>query len=82
LFCINDLPTLHCTVIGFALDWESHKSLKHDRECLNELLEHAFFQPYAIQRIQIGEVGWDSDNKRSSGKEVGWFVSSFGQRFL
>jgi len=20
------VPTLHCTVIGFALDWESHKS--------------------------------------------------------
>ena len=26
-----DLPSLHCTVIGIALDWESHKSLKHDR---------------------------------------------------
>jgi len=25
-------PLLHCTAIGFALDWESHKSLKHDRE--------------------------------------------------
>ena len=24
------LPSLHCTVIVFALDWESHKSLKHD----------------------------------------------------
>jgi len=24
------------TVIGFALDWESHKSLKYDRECLTE----------------------------------------------
>jgi len=27
----------------FALDWESHKSLKRDRECLTELLERAFF---------------------------------------
>jgi len=25
--------------MGFALDWESHKSLKHDRECLTELPE-------------------------------------------
>jgi len=24
------LPSLHCTVIGFALDWESHKSIKHE----------------------------------------------------
>jgi len=49
-------PTLHCTVIGFALDCESHKSLKHDRECLAELLERACFQPYPIQRIQLAEV--------------------------
>jgi len=55
--------TLHCTVIGFALDWESHKSLRRDRECLTELLERAFFQPYAIQRIQLAEVGLESDNK-------------------
>jgi len=59
----SQLPTLHCTVIGFALDWESHKSLKHDRECLTELLERAFFQPHAIQRIQLTKVGWESDNK-------------------
>jgi len=39
------LPTLQCTVIGFALDWEFHKSLKHDRERLTELLELAFVQP-------------------------------------
>ena len=26
------LPSLHCTVIGFALDWKSHKSFKHDHE--------------------------------------------------
>jgi len=32
----------------FALDWESHKSLKHDRECLTELLERAFLQPYPM----------------------------------
>ena len=57
------LPSLHCTVIGFALDWESHKSLKHDRECLTELLERACFQPYAIHRIQLAEVCWESDNK-------------------
>jgi len=50
------------------LDWESHKSLKHDRECLTELVERACFQPHAIQRIQLGEVGWGSDNKDSSGK--------------
>jgi len=51
------LPSLHCTVIVFALDWESHKSLMHDRECLTELLERAFLQPYLIQRIQLAEVG-------------------------
>jgi len=49
--------------MGFALDWESHKSLKHDRECLTELFERACFQPYPIQRIQLGEVDWESDNK-------------------
>jgi len=49
--------------MGFALDWESHKSFKHDRECLTELLERAFFQPYAIQRIQLAEVDWESHNK-------------------
>jgi len=76
------LPSLHCTVIGFALDWESHESLKHDRECLTELLERFLFQPYPIQRIQLAEVGWESDNKDSSGKEVGWFVLSLGQPFL
>jgi len=47
---VHQLPTLHCTVVGFALDWESHKSLKHDCECLTALLECAFFQPYAIQK--------------------------------
>ena len=34
MFAYLPLPTLHCTVIGFALDWESNRSLKHDRECL------------------------------------------------
>jgi len=64
VYCeLNQLPTLHCTVMGFALDWESHKSFKHDRECLTELLERAFFQPYAIQRIQLAEVDWESHNK-------------------
>jgi len=61
--CSSQLPTLHCTVIGFALDWESHKSLKHDHECLTELLERAFVQPHAIQGIQLAEVDWESDNK-------------------
>jgi len=28
------LPTLHCTIFRFALDWESHKSLKHECDCL------------------------------------------------
>jgi len=59
----RQLPSLHCTVIGFALDWESHKSLKHDHEFLTELLERALFQPYPIQRIQLAEVGWESYNK-------------------
>jgi len=49
------LPSLHCTVIGFALDWEPHKSLKHDRECLTELLERPYFQRYPIQRIQLAD---------------------------
>ena len=70
---INHIPSLHCTVFGFALDWESHKSLKHDRECLTELLERAFFQPYPIQRIQLAEVGWESDDKGFERKR-GWMV--------
>jgi len=57
----------------FALDWESHKSLKHDRECLTELLERAFFQPHPIQRIQLAEVRWESDNKGFERKR-GWVV--------
>jgi len=32
-------------------------------KCLTELLEHAFFQSYAIQRIQLAELDWESDNK-------------------
>jgi len=70
----DQLPVLHCTVIGFALDWESHKSLKHDHECLTELLERTFFQPYPIQRIQLAEVGWESDDKGFERKRV-WKVS-------
>jgi len=65
------LPSLHCTVIGFALDWEFHKSLKHDSECLTELLERAFFQRYPIQRIQLAEVGWESDDKGFARKRLG-----------
>ena len=39
---VVNLPSLHCSVVGFSLDWESDKSLRHDRECLTELLERAF----------------------------------------
>jgi len=60
---VGNLPSLHCTVIGFALDWESHKSLKHDHERLTELLERALLQAYPIQRIQLAAVGWESDGK-------------------
>jgi len=78
----RQLPTLHCTVFGFALDWESHKSLKHDRKFLTVLLERACFQPYAIQRIQLAEVNWESDNKGFERKR-GWVVCrSLGQPFL
>jgi len=63
------------------LDWESDKSFRRDSECLAELLERAFFQPYPIQGIQLAEVGWESD-KGLSGKEVGWFVLRLGQCFL
>jgi len=49
--------------MGFVLDWESHKSLKHDRERLTKLLERAFFQRHAIERIQLAEVDWETDNK-------------------
>jgi len=69
----KQLPSLHCTVIVFALDWESHKSLKHDREHFTELLERACFQPHAIQRIHLAEVGWESDNKGFERKR-GWVV--------
>jgi len=40
---------------------------------LTELLEHAFFQPYAIQRIQLAEVDWEFDNKGFERKR-GWVV--------
>jgi len=53
------------------LDWESHKSLKHDRECLTELLECKFFPPYLIQWIQLAEVGWESNNKGFDWKRLG-----------
>jgi len=76
------LLSLHCTLIVFALDWESRKSLKRDRECLTELLERSCFQPHAIQRIQLAAVGWESDNKGFERKEVGWFVLSLVQPFL
>jgi len=66
------LPSLRCTVIAFALDWESHKSFKHDRECLTELLERACFQLYPIQRIQLGEVGWEFD--KGFERIRGWVV--------
>ena len=72
--CVKShLPSLHCTVIVFALDWESHKLLKHDCECLTELLERTCFQLYLIQRIQLAEVGWESDNKGFERKR-GWVV--------
>jgi len=67
------LPTLHCTASGFALDWESDKSLRRDRECLTELLERAFFEPSPIQRIQLVEVGWESGNKGLE-RRRGWIV--------
>jgi len=57
----------------FTLDWESHKSLKHDRECLTELFERACFQLHAIQRIQQAEVGWESDIKGFERKR-GWVI--------
>ena len=64
------------------MDWKSHKSLKHDRECLTELLERTYFPPYTIQRIQLGEVGWESDDKGLERKR-GWvFVLSLVQPFL
>jgi len=65
-----------------VLDWESDKSIKHDRESLTELLEWAFYEPYLIQQVQLAEVGWEFDNKDSSRKEVGQFVLSFGQLML
>jgi len=76
----DQLPSLHCTVIVFALDWESHKSLKHDRECLTELLERALFQPHAIQRIQLAELGWESH--KGFERKRGWVVLSLVQPFL
>jgi len=71
--CLENPTISHFTVIGFALDWESHKSLKHDHECLTGLLERAFVQPHAIQRIRLAEVGWESDNKGFERKR-GWVV--------
>ena len=51
--------TLHCYRIRVGL---GNPQIKHDRECLTGLLKSAFFQPYAIQRIQLAEVDWESDN--------------------
>jgi len=67
------ITPLNCTVTGFALDWESHKSLKHDRQCLTELLEHPLCQPCPIQRIQLAEVGWECDDKVFE-RNRGWVV--------
>jgi len=62
---LQHLPTSHCAVIGFALDWESHKSLKHDHECLTELLERVFFQPYAVLQFQLLDLaGFSSKGQR------------------
>jgi len=38
-----------------------------------ELLERACFQPHAIQRIQLAEVGWEPENKGFERKR-GWVV--------
>jgi len=37
------------------------------------MLERAFFQRYPIQRIQLAEVGWESDNKGFE-RKTGWAV--------
>jgi len=50
-----------------------HKSFRRDRECLTELLERAFSEPYPIQGIQLAEVGWESGNKGFERKR-GWVV--------
>jgi len=55
---------LCCTVIGLALDWEPHKSLKHDHECLTELLERAYFSTTC-----------DSANPTSRGSLHRWMES-------
>jgi len=66
------LFTLRCYRVRVGLGIQ--KSLKHDRECLTELLERAYFQPCPIQRIlQLAEVGWESDNKGIERKRV-WVV--------
>ena len=62
--------TLYCYRVRVGL---GIPTLKHDRECLTELLERACFQPHAIQRIQLAEVGWESDNKGFERKR-GWVV--------
>jgi len=48
-------------------------ALRRDRECLTELLERVFFETYPIQRIQLAEVGWESESKRFERKK-GWVV--------
>ena len=67
------LSPLLCTIIGFALDWESHKSIGRDRGCLIELLGRAFSEPYSIQGIQPAGVVWGRDNKGFERKR-GWVV--------
>jgi len=42
-------------------------------ECLTELLERSFFQPYLIQRILLAEEAWESDNMGFERKR-GWVV--------
>jgi len=39
----------------------------------SELLKPVFSEPYPIQRIQLAEVGWESDNKLY-GRERRWMV--------
>ena len=54
-----------------ALLWDSrwignptnHSSTTASVSPRTELLERAFFQPHAVQRIQLAEVDWKSDNK-------------------
>ena len=67
------IPSLHCTVFGFTLDWESDKSLRHDRERHTEPLERAFLiMSSSANPTSRGTFG--IHNNKGFGQEKVWMI--------